>query len=311
MENNKVEIIDDIQRTEVLVTEGTLQENEEHISKDHAEYHGLNYNIIKTFNTFYISLLRDLKNMKENFRTIIKKHYKTIDKNSEEYMNFIKNSLNKEDILTNNYSGKFIGKDLIISDILEIINENDKIIFLNYIYILYIIIIIDDEEEGDDKDNLFKQTINIISNIQKKQDVKEDINFILHDDIKELLDLISHIKENEKFNTESIENTTIGSLAKEIADEIDVSQIQNLDNPQEIFKSMMNFDGENNILGNIIKTVSSKVNEKITSGELNQAQLFKEAMGMLETGDIFNSFFNMQKPKSVPKNKNRSLKKRS
>lgn len=311
MENNKVEIIDDIQRTEVLVTKGTLQENEEHISNDHAEYHGLNYSVIKTFNTFYISLLRDLKNMKEDFRTTIKKHYKTIDKNSEEYMNFIKNSLNKEDILTNNYSGKFIGKDLIISDILEIINENDKIIFLNYIYILYIIIIINNEEEGDDKDNLFKQTINIISNIQKKQDVKEDINFILHDDIKELLDLISHIKENEKFNTENIENTTIGSLAKEIADEIDVSQIQNLDNPQEIFKSMMNFDGENNILGNIIKTVSSKVNEKITSGELNQAQLFKEAMGMLETGDIFNSFFNMQKPKSVSKNKNRSLKKRS
>jgi hypothetical protein len=249
--------------------------------------------IIKTFNTFFISLLRDLKQMNEEFRTIIKKHYKMVDKTSEKYIDFIKSNITKEDILNNNFEDKYIGEELNIQTIIESINENDKIIFMNYIYILYIIIILHDEPLDDE---LFNKTISIISSIQKKQNVKEDIDCILHDDIRDLLQLIDHPSSIP--DIDNLENTTIGNLAKEIAKEIDVSGLQNLDKPEDIFKSIMDFSGENNMLGNIIKSVSTKVNEKLTSGELNQTQLFKEAMSMLETGDMMSQFFNMQNNKT-------------
>lgn len=258
--------------------------------------------IVKTFNTFFISLLRDLKQMNDEFRNIVKKHYKMIDKTSEKYIEFIKNNLTKDDILNNNFEDKYIGEELNIKNIIETINENDKIIFMNYLYILYIITILHEETYDEE---LFNKTISIISNIQKKQNVKDDIDCILHDDIRDLLQLIDHPHSTP--DIDNLENTTIGNLAKEIAKEIDVSGLQNLDNPEDIFKSIMNFSGENNMLGNIIKTVSTKVNEKLSSGELNQAELFKEAMSMLGTGDMMNQFFNMQSNKtSYPKSSKRT-----
>jgi hypothetical protein len=73
----------------------------------------------------------------------------------------------------------------------------------------------------------------------------------------------------------SLENTTIGSLAKEIAKDIDLDKL-NLEKPEDIFS------GENaKLLGSIVNSVSSNLQNRFQNGTLDHKQLMQEAMGML------------------------------
>ena len=78
---------------------------------------------------------------------------------------------------------------------------------------------------------------------------------------------------------ESAKNSKIANLAKEISEEIDVSSIK-IEKPEDIMK-MMDFSSSNNVMGDIIKKVSSKITDKIQNGDLNQQDLLSEAMGMM------------------------------
>jgi hypothetical protein len=82
-----------------------------------------------------------------------------------------------------------------------------------------------------------------------------------------------------------MENSKICNLAQEISNDIDVSKI-NIESPDDIMK-LLDFSSSNNIMGDIIKKVSSKMHEKISKGELKQEDLFGEAvsmMGKMSTG---------------------------
>jgi hypothetical protein len=79
-----------------------------------------------------------------------------------------------------------------------------------------------------------------------------------------------------------IMNTMIGTLATELASEIDISNLQNISNPSDILAQLMG--GGDNGLGNIINKVSSKLNEKVQSGQLDEKQLLNEAQQMM--GDL-------------------------
>ncbi len=81
---------------------------------------------------------------------------------------------------------------------------------------------------------------------------------------------------------EKFMNSSIGNLAKEISQDLDLSDLQNLESPDDLMKSFMN--GGNGGLGNIIQKVSSKLQTKLASGDLNEEALMKDAtqmMGML------------------------------
>jgi hypothetical protein len=148
---------------------------------------------------------------------------------------------------------------------------------------------------------LFVKVVKVLAMLQKGQDVSSELEDIVDDDIKALL---SKIKSFENANgdakledaadalpippmefLESIENSKIASLAKDIAKEIDISSL-NIEKPEDIAK-MLDFSGENNFLGNIVNKVSSTLTDKISKGELNQEDLMGEAMsmmGMLNSG---------------------------
>jgi hypothetical protein len=148
---------------------------------------------------------------------------------------------------------------------------------------------------------LFVKVVKVLAMLQKGQDVSSELEDIVDDDIKALL---SKIKSFENANgdakledaadalpippmefLESIENSKIASLAKDIAKEIDISSL-NIEKPEDIAK-MLDFSGENNFLGNIVNKVSSTLTDKISKGELNQEDLMSEAMsmmGMLNSG---------------------------
>lgn len=74
---------------------------------------------------------------------------------------------------------------------------------------------------------------------------------------------------------EMLKNTKIGSLAKEISEELDLGSI-NIEKPEDLLD--MSSKG---VLGNIIGKVGNKIHQKIEKGELKHEDLMTEAMSML------------------------------
>lgn len=294
------------------------------------------------FNKFFSSFVKDLKNTHEEIKAVIKKHFKVIDKSSEEYYN----------LFWGNVEPHF--KDLVsldITDINDVLGEiefikginlkfalervDNKEAFWNYFNCLLVFAslyheakttLVDDEVKIEDigKDKvevvtteqdienaenetapkavpsspiyvLFVKVVKVLAMLQKGQDVSSELEDIVDDDVKALL---SKIKSFENADgeakledaadalpippmefLESIENSKIASLAKDIAKEIDISSL-NIEKPEDIAK-MLDFSGENNFLGNIVSKVSSTLTEKIGNGELKQEDLMSEAMSMM------------------------------
>ena len=80
------------------------------------------------------------------------------------------------------------------------------------------------------------------------------------------------------FNTQfaDIESTSIGKLAKEIMDEVDISGIQNsLSGDGDIFKALSD---PNSGIASLLGTVSQKMIGKLASGEIKQENLLQDAM---------------------------------
>jgi hypothetical protein len=80
---------------------------------------------------------------------------------------------------------------------------------------------------------------------------------------------------------EMLENSKIGSLAKELSEEIDVSQF-NMDNPEGMF-NFSDMGKPDNAMGKLASKVGSKIQQKIKNGELKQEDLFTEAMSLMSS----------------------------
>ena len=96
---------------------------------------------------------------------------------------------------------------------------------------------------------------------------------------------------NKKANNSSIPvpdlfNGVIGNLAKEIAEEIDPSKI-NIEDPSKLLSSLMNgnLDESNDDSGifDLVKDITGKIQNKLSSGNLNEEQLFSEAQNMMKS----------------------------
>ena len=87
---------------------------------------------------------------------------------------------------------------------------------------------------------------------------------------------------DEKQFEDKFLNSSIGNLAKEISQDLGADDLKSMENPEDLMKNLM--AGENGGLGGIINKVSSTLQKKMQSGELNEEMLMKEAtqmMGML------------------------------
>ena len=76
-------------------------------------------------------------------------------------------------------------------------------------------------------------------------------------------------------------NSGIGNLAKEISNEIDPKELENLQNPQDLFGALLGGNGNAGGLQNIIKTVGDKLQNKMQNGEIDQNALMQEASSMM------------------------------
>ena len=130
-------------------------------------------------------------------------------------------------------------------------------------------------------DDLLVYCLKVINRVENSKEPEEGIM----DDIVEniihnisLLGISIDDTQNEKVNS-ILEESKIGKLAKEISESIDLSgidedKIKNIKNPMDILQN-------SNFMGDIINQVGSTITNKMSSGELNQEDLIKDAFSLM------------------------------
>lgn len=255
-----------------------------------------NEKVIYLFNKFYSSFLKDLKESHEDLRSLVKQHYKVIDKKSHEYVERFVSSFQHHvrDILEDRWSAcedQEVCKGISMKMALSLMSDKNKVVFWNYMYTLLVFAHMVQLTDDSANEALYEQVVKILGQIQNHDSaVEEDIKDILEDEVRELLSRAretSVAMQPEASGGDSfpdifagMQNSKIASLAKEISKDIDISSLPN-DNPQEMIKNLLDFSGSNNVLGNIIQKVSSTLGQKMSSGELKQEELLSEAMSMM------------------------------
>lgn len=263
----------------------------------------------RVFNKFFSSFLKDLKEVDEDLRKLVKASYKAIDKTSSEYCDYVVanvipqlEKLKAGSLEDGDVRGAELAKGVSLGVILDKVvgddKKEDRVIVLNYVYILALFAYMSTLE---DENELFTQVVRVLGYIQAKNmdEYNGEKDDIIDDDIKDLLEKIKEYDVTPKVEVKNevpgaaggfgdifgaLENSKIADLAKEIAKDVDMSALKG-ENPDDMIKNMLDFGSGNNMLGNIISKVSSTLNNKITSGELKHDELLGEAMSMM---NIFN-----------------------
>jgi len=266
-------------------------------------------------NEYYVDLIKKLKTVTKKHKdksttakkvfNIIKNNYLTIDKNSDQYLIFLKenltedlyksyknlslsvdkpneegeekqsaNDINKDKITNwlkdNNELNLFEG--ITLGDITKILRNE----YLSHHY-LSVFFIFSKEELTDE------QAEKLLELLNKDNYTEEDVNELedTEDYYKTILQnllLIKNIKIKSSIdmNMGGMENTTLGKLAKEILEDVDINKLQkSVDKNGDVLKSLGDPDSG---FGDIISNVSQKMATKLSNGELNQQNLMQDAM---------------------------------
>lgn len=247
------------------------------------------------FNQYYIDLLKKLKNISKKHKTksetakrilkTIKENYQTYDKTSEEYIEFFKEKCNSEFwtsyialdketcdewLSDDTKTSVEIYKNITIKDVIKLLRNN--FITHHYLSVLYIY-----------TNELNEEQITIIlTNLQSVSPEQEAELNIENADIKKVLVRLNELKiDNIKSNPaiegmDSLKDTTIGKIAKEIIEDVDLTKIkESITNDGDIFKAIANPDSG---FSELFTNVSQKMSNKISSGELSQEAIMKDAM---------------------------------
>lgn len=247
---------------------------------------------IYIFNQYYIDLLKKIKTISKKHKNksktaqkvlkTIKDNYMTLDKTSEEYLKFLNENFS-DDIwksyleLENNDNinewfvengNKEVFINISLNDIIRILRDN----YLCHHYCSVFYIFRNDIEE--EQSELIIKVLQTINNTELLSKIdNEEYNTI----IVRLEDLRNKsIKDKAGIDMNSIEETSLGKLAKEILDDIDVSKLkESIGDDGDVLKAISD---PNSGFSDLLTNVSKKMASKISSGELNQENLLQDAM---------------------------------
>ena len=262
------------------------------------------------FNKIYLNLMKEIKDKDVDIKGKLKANYKVFDKKSSEYIS--KMVLNMDETVTRALFGEgdimenleilnfeiFI--DVTVNDVLhKVVNNNESLgSFKYYIYVLMVLCYIYkmDDITDEQKEILLRKTVYIMNSVdtdgvKTEEEFDKYLDDILDDDLRKVLwkmyndrkcvkESVLKLDSEDISGLEFLNNTKIGELAKEISSSIDMSKL-NMENPEEMLSMKNLFSGSNNILGDIIQTVGTKITQKIQSGEINQEDLMGEALNMM------------------------------
>ena len=255
------------------------------------------------YNSTILELIDEIKNLElSNYKDII------INENELLNANMVDTYLNNCNILVDDFSTK---NAIIFCENIEVIKGIDFYLLWNnadlsdhtreniwkYLFTLYLY------------GYAYKYNLSLTDIIKKYKDNSN----ITNDSEKILFSIIDNLNNEKKIkklaqkekdslknaNTsgfdfplgDSIMNGEIGKLAKEIASEINPadfeSELEN-QNPQELLSALFsgNIDKDSPIL-NLVKTISGKIQNKVTDGNINETALFQEAQSMLGNNSLF------------------------
>lgn len=252
------------------------------------------------FNQYYIDLLKKLKNIAKKHRLhsetakkvlkSVKDNYQTYDKTSVEYIEFFKEktaavwdnyvNIEKEkcdEWLKDDVNSQLeIYKDITLKDIVKLLRNN--FITHHYLGVLYIYTNELNEEE----------ITAILKELQKVSEEAEEGTEIeiANENVKKVLIRLNDLKkDNVKTedgssdgmpNMDTLKDTTIGKIAKEIIEDIDLTKLkQSITEEGDIFKAIAKPDSG---FGELFTNVSQKMSSKISSGELSQEAIMNDAM---------------------------------
>jgi hypothetical protein len=260
--------------------------------------------IVYFFNKIFYDLLKDLNNIDNDKINEYCSNFKVKNLESPRNINLFDSNLKPEfleTILKTESDNVF---DLVeIENILLFKNFSFTTIKNNapntyhttlkyYMYCMMLITLVYRESLHDDNEEdalvLFTNVVNCIRNIESNTSYETVIETIYDKNIKKLIELIDEcniVVEVDKSTDpmSEFENSTIGNLAKEISNEINIGDFS-IEKPEDIMKLMS---------GDIIGKVGEKIQKKMSSGEIKQDQLLAEAMAMLGNlgngCDIFNN----------------------
>jgi hypothetical protein len=239
------------------------------------------------FNQYYIDFLKRLKteakkdktdNVSSKILSSIKGNYTTFDKASDEYLAHLNENISEdvwkpftndpEDWLkTNGDINIFI--NISLSDVIGILK--DDYLCIHFMSVFYIF-------KKELSEEVSTNIVKILQSINS-QDLVETIEG--EDDIKKVLNNLQEIR-NKKVKDKSgidmkfIEDTTLGKLAREILEDVDVSKLQkSMGEKGDVLKAIGDPDSG---FADIITNVSKKMATKISNGDLKQENLIEDAM---------------------------------
>lgn len=238
------------------------------------------------FNQYYIDFLKRLKdeakkdksdvNAKHILRSI-KENYSTFDKNSDEYITYIRENISEEkwDSFVDNFDSWLkdnieinLYKGISIGDIMSLLQ--DDYLCTHFVSVFYVF-------RNDLSDEVSTNIVKVLQAVDTG-----DLMLSIEDEkIKKVLTYLQEIrhkkiKDKSGIDMKFIEDTTIGKLAKEILQDVDVGKLQKaMGENGDVFKAIGDPDSG---FADIITNVSKKMATKISNGELKQENLIQDAL---------------------------------
>jgi RecA/RadA recombinase len=287
------------------------------MSSDVRESDIFEFKLSYVFNKFLLDFVRAVNSSASELKTASKKNYRIIDKQSTEFLQYADAVFEDNVMIT--LKGSAVGdildsepikqlcvlKELSVGQIKDQGNDAMLPLLRAYLYTFALLVQMKRSEievDASVSSKNLSRMLEIIKSIQHHTFTAETLDEIMDEDYKLLLVKLHEseqlvINNNNRANTqnkedvtpdkmfESLENTMIGNLAKEISEEIDISSLK-IEKPEDIL-NLANFEnlakGENTVIGSIVSKVGSKIQSKLRNGELKQDQLLSEAFGFMNT----------------------------
>lgn len=241
------------------------------------------------FNQFFFDFIRHLKKSEpdDDVKAALKRSYKVVELCEERHLGRLAAALEPQ-LLQRVVEAEaplqdegVRGLELIPGITLERLTRDparaDAI--LAYLYIFCSLVHV---REHADADAAVEQVVKMVRGLQDgcaPPAVTEDV---LDDDLASLLRKLSMVSKappappaapaapTSPFDVDALVNSKIGSMAREITEELKLDQV---DKPEEL----LNIGN----LGSIVSTISNKIQSKLSSGEMKQEDLMAEAMSFL------------------------------
>ena len=256
---------------------------------------------IEYFNSTLKLFIKEISSIYTDYNDLLNEYYKDLlendssndDKHIKRFMrkmsdNKIKIS-NKDDTLFND--NIFILKNVDFKEIWEntLTTPRNKESIWNYLQTLFVI----GETIISDSDKIK----NLVDNFKKVRDNEsgEDLDA----DNKEVFDMLKNLSENSNknpINEDLINNGLIGNLAKELAEEINIDDMnlninEDSENVGDVFSNLMSGDNPMKFM-NLIQNVGQKIQNKLENGNIDQGDLVNEAQNMMGLLGNNNPLFN-------------------